>query len=241
MFEDSLFSSARQLKPSSPKTIAISFLLQSVAVGFMILIPLVYTEALPARRIIGVLMTPPPPPVRQPITAASPAVQVPTRPVRPQQEMTQPTVMPEHPAIVHDEWLPPSVSGSVTAEIHWGAYVPGSSLSGAVSVSPPPPPQPPASERIQIGGQVAAAKLIYQPSPTYPALARQARIQGTVRLQAVISKEGEIENLTVMSGHPLLIPAALNAVRQWRYQPTFLNGVPVEVETTIEVNFKLGG
>ena len=85
-----------------------------------------------------------------------------------------------------------------------------------------------------------AARLIYQVKPIYPALGIQVRVQGTVVLRAVISIEGTITNLAVISGHPLLIPAALDAVRQWRYQPTQLNNVPVEVETTIEVRFILG-
>jgi protein TonB len=92
-----------------------------------------------------------------------------------------------------------------------------------------------------VGGQVQAAKIMNQTRPVYPPLARQARIQGTVRLEAVINKEGVIEELKVISGHPLLIPAAQAAVAQWRYEPTMLNGVPVEVITTIDVNFTLGG
>jgi periplasmic protein TonB len=241
MFEDSLFWSAGKLKPRSPMTIAISFLLQSLALGIMILIPLVYTEALPARRIFSVLMTPPPRPPKQPIAAASRELRVAIRPVPPRQDMRQPTVMPEHAAILHEELHPPIVTSNVTDQVDWGSDVPATSLSGAIRVAPPPPPPPPAPQRIQVGGQVAAAKLIYHPSPAYPALAGRVRVQGTVRLQAVISKDGTIENLTVLSGHPLLIPAALDAVRQWRYQPTLLNGVPVEVETTIEINFTLGG
>ena len=86
-----------------------------------------------------------------------------------------------------------------------------------------------------------SARLVNQARPVYPPLARQARVQGTVRLEAVISKEGSIEELTVTSGHPLLVQAALDAVKQWRYQPTLLNGVAVEVITTIDVNFTLGG
>ena len=83
--------------------------------------------------------------------------------------------------------------------------------------------------------------LIHRVQPEYPPLARQARIQGTVVLQAVISREGRIENLQVLSGHPLLVPAALAAVRQWRYRPYSLNDQPVEVETQITVNFTLTG
>jgi len=77
--------------------------------------------------------------------------------------------------------------------------------------------------------------------PVYPPLARSARIQGQVVLQAVISKQGVIENLKLMSGHPMLVPAAIEAVRQWRYRPYVLNNEPVEVETQITVNFSLGG
>ena len=83
--------------------------------------------------------------------------------------------------------------------------------------------------------------LIYRIQPDYPALARQVRIQGLVVLRAMISRDGTIENLQVLSGHPMLVRAALDAVRQWRYRPYVLNGEPVEVETEVKVNFVLGG
>ena len=83
--------------------------------------------------------------------------------------------------------------------------------------------------------------LVHQVKPTYPPLARQARIQGMVVLQAAIGKDGNIQNLKVVSGHPMLAPAALEAVKQWKYKPYFLNGEPVEVDTTINVNFTLAG
>ncbi len=83
--------------------------------------------------------------------------------------------------------------------------------------------------------------LVHRVQPEYPPLARSARIQGSVELSALISKQGTIENLQVRSGHPMLVSAAVNAVRQWRYRPYVLNGEPVEVETQITVNFILGG
>jgi protein TonB len=83
--------------------------------------------------------------------------------------------------------------------------------------------------------------LVHKVQPAYPALARSARIQGVVVLEAMISKQGTIENLRLLSGHPMLAPAAIDAVRQWRYRPYILNGEPVEVETQITVNFALGG
>jgi protein TonB len=86
---------------------------------------------------------------------------------------------------------------------------------------------------------VIAARIVYQPKPEYPELARMTRTEGAVEFEAVIGKDGTIEQLKVLKGHPLLVKAALEAVRQWRYQPTLLNGEPVEVITEITVNFKL--
>jgi protein TonB len=83
--------------------------------------------------------------------------------------------------------------------------------------------------------------LIYRVQPQYPALARQARVQGIVVLRAMISREGKIENLQVVSGPPLLVKSAINAVLQWRYRPYYLNNEPVEVETQVTVNFTLSG
>jgi protein TonB len=88
---------------------------------------------------------------------------------------------------------------------------------------------------------ISEGNLIRKVLPEYPPLARSARIQGPVVLQAMISKEGVIENLRVVTGHPMLVPAAIDAVRQWRYRPYILNNEPVEVETQITVNFGLGG
>ncbi len=88
---------------------------------------------------------------------------------------------------------------------------------------------------------MSEGSLAYKVVPTYPPLAKSARIQGQVLLQAVISKQGVIENLRALSGPPMLVEAAVEAVRQWRYRPYILNGEPIEVETQITVNFSLGG
>jgi protein TonB len=102
----------------------------------------------------------------------------------------------------------------------------------------PPPPRP-TQTRIKQGGQVQAAMIINRVQPSYPPLARQTRISGTVRLHAIIGKDGSVQQLEVISGHPLLVQSALDAVRQWRYRPTLLNNEPVEVDTTIDVIFSL--
>jgi TonB family protein len=119
-------------------------------------------------------------------------------------------------------------------------------VNGAVAAPPPPPPPPPPGggtgtpSRIKVGGNVQSANLISQVPPVYPPLAKQAGIEGVVRLSAIIDKGGRIAHLEVISGHPLLVPAALEAVKQWVYRQTLLNGQPVEVQTMIDINFALG-
>ena len=105
--------------------------------------------------------------------------------------------------------------------------------------TPVPAAQPAGLARIRVGGEVQAVKLIDQPKPAYPPLAKQARIQGVVKLNAVIAKDGTVKDLSVISGHPLLVASAIEAVKQWVYQTTLLNGEPVEVVTEIDVNFTL--
>jgi protein TonB len=111
----------------------------------------------------------------------------------------------------------------------------GTGLNSIVPLPPTPSARPPRVSRMMEGN------LIYRVQPQYPALARQARVQGVVVLRAVISRDGRIENLQVISGHPLLVKSAVDAVQQWRYRPYYLNNEPVEVETQVTVNFTLSG
>ena len=104
-------------------------------------------------------------------------------------------------------------------------------------VAPPPPAT--ASASILVSQEVSQGLLVKQVPPVYPPLARQARIHGTVVLRAIIAKDGSVENLELVSGHPMLVNAAIDAVRQWQYKPYVLNGAAVEVQTTINVNFLL--
>ncbi|MGD0416064.1 MAG: energy transducer TonB [Terriglobales bacterium] len=102
-------------------------------------------------------------------------------------------------------------------------------------------PARPAVVKPLLVSHLAEANLLHKVQPSYPTLARQAHVQGTVELRAIISKAGTIENLVVVRGHPMLAPAAIDAVRQWRYRPYLLNNEPIEVETEITVNFVLSG
>jgi protein TonB len=132
------------------------------------------------------------------------------------------------------------VVGGVLGGVQGGVL---SGIIGGLPAAPPPPPPPPKPKAptapIRVGGNVQAANLISQPKPQYPPLAKAARVQGTVKFQATIAKDGSIQNLQLLSGPPLLVQAAQQAVLEWKYKPTLLNGEPVEVITTIDVNFTL--
>jgi protein TonB len=121
------------------------------------------------------------------------------------------------------------------------------SILGSLPHPPPPPvivnavmkPRPTLPRRIHVGGNVEAALLVHKVTPVYPELAREARIGGLVRMKAVIDPRGSIKDLSVLSGPPMLVHSALDAVKQWVYRPTYLNGTPVEVDTEIDVRFNL--
>jgi periplasmic protein TonB len=151
-----------------------------------------------------------------------------------------PRVIPRKVVVFTEAELPPESPAMATTGESLGLDLLRDLGGGSSAVTPPSPPSNTA-KRIKLGGQVQAAKVISQPSPIYPALARQARIQGNVILHAVLDQNGRVSELHVISGHPLLVQAALDAVKQWRYQPTLLNNEPVEVDTTITVTFVLGG
>jgi len=237
-------------------TVMVAFISQIAFIAVLIVLPLIFFEGLPTATLQAFLTAPPPPPPPPPPPAAAPPVRVVK--VIPRQfdagKLMAPKIIPKEVATIKEEEMPPpsagvaGVVGGVPGGVAGGA--PGGVLGGIIGSVPtaaPPPPPPPKKEepkaaaptRIKIGGAVQQAKLVRQPHPVYPPLAKQARISGVVKLSAVISKDGTIQKLEVISGHPLLVPAALEAVKQWVYQPTLLNTEPVEVVTQIDVNFTL--
>jgi len=228
-------------------TIPIAYIIEMILAGGMIVYPLIYTEALPKAQLMVSLSAPPPPPPPPPPAAPAPKVVI--HKVTMEDIMKAPTVIPKTVKVIKDEpEQTPETSVGVVGGVPGG--VPGGSASGVIggiiggvmgAAAPPPPPPPKAAapKRIRVGGSVEQARLIFQPKPEYPPLAKMARIQGTVKLEAIISKDGTIQDLKVLSGHPLLVKSALDAVQRWRYQPTLLNGDPVEVVTEIDVNFSL--
>jgi periplasmic protein TonB len=235
MFDQLVISSAHANKTHKPWAVALSATVQAVIVGILILIPLIYTEALPKGFMNTFLVAPapppPPPPPAQPVKAI-----VRPRIVTPQ-KMVAPTVIPKKIEVIKDE--APDVGAGVEGGVGGGAV--GGVLGGIIGGAAPPPPPKPTQTRIRVGGNVAAAKLTHQVQPIYPQIAKTAHVSGTVLLHAIIAKDGTIQELQYVSGPPLLMRAAMDAVREWRYSPTLLNGEPVEVDTTIQVVFTLGG
>jgi len=232
-----------------------SFGLQAILVTVALAIPLINPEILPKVLEAGILLAPPtPPPGRPP--EMPPALAASRAPVRNAPDgFYQPATMPAKPAILID---PPEQAGVGDP----GPYVPGavpgagpghgsefvrSLLDSARAAEAPPvqavrpvePPKAPAAP-IHVSRGVQEAMLIEKVIPRYPQLAIQTRVEGVVHLTALISREGRVTQLRVISGHPLLVPAAIEAVRQWRYRPTLLSGVPMEVVTQVDVNFTLG-
>ena len=240
MFQDALFESAGRPRRSHPATL-FAFVLQAIAVAAIVITPLLRVAPPPqVRSLIESLSFSPPPPPPPPSsgTQASHAgfsqiigttVALPPR-------------IPAHPAVINDDNVqPPSILGTgngVTGATGTGVGHNIADILGA----PVAPVQAPAPTRpLPVSTGVMQGLLLTSVRPAYPRLAQAARIQGAVILLATISREGRVENIRVVNGHPMLVGAAIDAVRQWRYRPYLLNGKPIEVETQITVNFMISG
>ncbi len=234
MFNQLVVSGAHQEGTHKPWAVAMSALVQTVIVGVMILIPLIYTEALPKGMLNTFLVAPAPPPPPPP--PAAPVKIVRPRIVQPQ-TMVAPTVIPKKVEMIKDE--APDVGAMGNGFGVAGGT--GDALGGGILNTAPPPPPKATPTRIKVGGNVQSASLLRQVQPIYPQIAKTAHVSGTVILHAIIAKDGSIQELQYVTGPALLMKAAMDAVHEWRYKPTQLNGEPVEVDTTIQVVFTLGG
>ena len=248
MFSDSLLEFGPQRKRKAFATTT-SFIVNILAICMMLLVPLLFTEDLPKAQLLTFLVAPPPPPPPPPPAAAE--VQRVVRKIQTDVlsngALRTPTKIPQKIQMIKEEEAPPpmAVTGGVVGGVPGG--IPGGQLGGVIggivsatsNLSAVPKFVPVTPQRVRISQGVTKGLLIHKQEPVYPTLARSARVQGDVVLSAVIDVNGQIQNLQLMSGHPMLVPAAIAAVKQWRYKPYLLNGQPVEVETTITVIFTL--
>ncbi|HVA72256.1 MAG TPA: energy transducer TonB [Candidatus Limnocylindrales bacterium] len=235
---DQLVESTDKKKTHKVWSVWLSALIQGAILGVLILIPLIYTSALPKALLTTFLVAPPPPPPPPP-----PAVKEIVKPEPKfiqQGKLLAPTVIPKKIQMIKEQPQPDvGMTGGVLGGVPGGSA--GGVLGGIIGGAPgglPPPPKP--VEITRVGGQVEEANLIHKVTPEYPQIARTAHISGTVVLHAIIAKDGTVQELQFISGPPLLMRAAMDAVKQWRYRPTLLNGQAVKVDTTVTVIFSLG-
>ena len=234
--------------------------------GFLILmvllIPLLLPQSISERELLVTLVAPigpppppPPPPLEAPAAAMPQVAKVELRPVTPGVLITPIAIPRETLRLVEEPPAPPvGVIGGVPGGIPGGLA--GSVLGGilasnansnplpVLTLPPPPPPPTPVpkaiapSEPLRVGGNVREPRPLKMVPPIYPPLASRARVSGTVVLEATLTAEGTVEEIRVVSGHPLLLDAAITCVKQWQYEPTLLNGVPVSVILTAKVHFQ---
>jgi protein TonB len=250
------FLSAHRMPGHSRQTtIVYSVAVHTVLLIAVLLLPLWFTDALdPARFMVTLLAAPP-----QLMTAPAPpaaavqdaaAAQAPVRRVFMRgNRLLFPTAIPKHAAIISEGPLEPAIgSGGVFGGVYGGlpGGTLGSELFGGIAEPAPPPPALPAEPVVEgprqplpVGGDVRPPKLIHQVEPVYPRLAKQARLEGDVVLSAIINEKGDVTELKVLSGPPLLYSAALDAVRHWKFEPTYLNGKPWPVSHEVTIHFRL--
>ena len=248
MFSDCLLEFGPQRKRKFFATTT-SFIINILVILVMLVIPLAFTEQLPTAQLLTFLVAPAPPPPPPPPAAAE--VQRVVRQIQTDVlnngELRTPTKIPQKIQMIREDVAPPpmAATGGVVGGVPGG--IPGGQMGGVIgsvisstsSLSAVPKFVPATPQRIRISAGVTKGMCIHREEPVYPTLAKAARVQGEVVLSAVIDSKGLIQNLQLVSGHPMLVPAAIAAVTKRRYKPFLLNGQPVEVETTITVIFTL--
>lgn len=218
-----------------------SFIVQTIILGILIILPLWFVDILPVQSLATFLVAPPPPPPPPP--PAAPTVKATRVSEVVNGELRAPSKIPEKVKMIKEEEAPPPSSGGVIGGVVGG--VPGGSIGGVLGSiisntrTSGPPPAAAVPKRLRISSGISEGMLTHRVEPVYPTIAQRAHIGGTVELRALIAKDGTIQNLQLISGHPLLVPAAMDAVKEWRYRPYILNGEPLEVETTVIVNFHM--
>jgi protein TonB len=241
MFEDATFHSGNTLHTQTPRWLPVAIAVNLFMLAAMMAKPLIFPEGIPQNLLSNLMYIPSPPPaVRHEESLTTVAVA--SRP------MIAPTTVPTQPPVIqhtrsNGEDLPPTI-GTTLAGSNDGIE---SGEPGAVSTdvfrsaTTPLPVKPATVHSVHLTSTMTAGLLVSKTTPIYPSIAKATGTSGTVVLAATISTTGSIENLRVLSGSPMLTRAAIDAVQTWRYRPYLLNHQPVEVETTINVVFSLGG
>jgi periplasmic protein TonB len=248
MFESALLEKNHTIQNRRKSATAVSLILEGLIIGVVLVIPLLLTQALPMPKSTTTLVAPPPPPpppapaaakvTKAAVTTASTAPVVKVNKTQ-LDDLRTPTKIPNK-VDMRAEAAPteaPSmggIMGGVPGGVQGGTA--GGVIGGIMAGSTNLPAKP---KLVRVSQGVSTGLLVHKVTPEYPSIAKQAHVQGSVILRAVIGKDGKVENVQPESGSPLLASAAVSAVKQWKYKPYVLNGSPVEVETTVTVNFRL--
>ena len=227
-----------------------SKLLSSISLHILVLLALVvpslyFTDTLDLTHFTQTfLVAPPPPPPPPPAPkAVVKSAATPRRMLLSSGKLIAPTAVPSKIVILKEEPLPPEIGNGVAGGVPGGQL--GGVIGGVISEAsrtnlPMPVPATLQSRApIRVGGHIRPPRLLAKVSPVYPPLARQTRVQGIVSIDAVIDTEGNVVEMNVVSGHPLLISAALDAVKNWKYEPTYLNDRAIAVQLIVTVTFQL--
>jgi periplasmic protein TonB len=239
LFEDLIESDVVAHKTKQSYTLPVSIALHAIVLLVVVVVPLITSEELPeptsavkAFFVEPAAPPPPPPPPPPPAPKAQVVPRAMATPVPTESKFTAPVEVPEE--IKPEEGIDLGVEGGVPGGVEGG--VPGGVVGGVVGGLPDAPPP---SQAVRVGGQIKEPKKLKDVKPSYPDIAKQARVQGVVILECTISPQGKVTDVKVLRGIPLLDAAAIDAVKQWVYTPTLLNGVPVPVIMTVTVNFRL--
>ena len=247
LFNSALIEKNRMTSGSRTLDVMVSVLFHVAVISIPIFLSLYFTETINLKQFTATLLVaPPPPPPPPPPAAAVVRAITPHRVFMNQGKLTAPRYIPERVAEIKEAPIPDSDLGGVAGGVPGG--VPGGQMNGVIggvlggvintSVLPP---QPKSKAPLRVGGRVREPKLLYRPELRYPVLARQAHVSGVVMIDAVLDERGNVVEMKIVNGPPLLYTAALEYLKQWKYEPTYLNDVPISVEMIVSIIFQLNG
>jgi periplasmic protein TonB len=248
-FSETLLEASSSRHPSQGLKLLSSIGLHILVLLTLLLPPLYFTDTLDLKQFTRTfLMAPPPPPPPPPAPqAVVKSGAAPRRMLLSGGRLIAPTAVPSRIVILKEEPLPPEIGNGITGGVPGGVVggqlggVIGGVISDAARTALPVPVSATVQPKvpIRVGGRVRPPRVLSMPAPVYPPLAKQTRVQGIVSIDAVIDTEGNVVEMRVVSGHPLLISAALDAVKNWKYEPTCLNDQAIAVQLIVTVTFQL--
>ncbi len=244
LFAEALLEMSSTYPKRRLRDIVMAIGLHVLVLAAVILPSLYFTDTIDLKKFSTTfLVGPPPPPPPAPAPQAMAKVVPPKRVLMTSGKLLAPVAIPQKVVILKEEMPAPDmagVSGGVPGGVPGGQMggVIGGIISGTASAFVPAPVAAPKAP-LRVGGRIKAPRLLVQTTPIYPTLARQTRLEGVVSIDAVIDPHGNVVEMHAVSGHPLLIPAALDAVQQWKYEPTYLNDTAIPVQLIVQVTFVL--